>query len=77
MATPHALPDYKQRYFEYKELTPVHGRPTLKKIIQTFRQLKRNAQRVPTRLGGGKHEYLALLIPSSGTISPGTLTGIF
>ena len=30
-----------------------------------FRQLKRNAQRVPTRLAGGKHGYLCLLLPTA------------
>ena len=53
MTNPHNLPDYKERYFETKSLTHIHGKPTLQLIIKIFRQLKRNAQRIPTRLGGG------------------------
>ena len=30
-----------------------------------FRQLKRNAQCIPTRLGGGKHGYLALVLSTA------------
>ena len=52
MTNAHSLPDYKERYFEYKELLRVHGKPTLDKIIKVWRQLKRNAQRIPTTLGG-------------------------
>ena len=62
MSNPHSLPDYKERYFEYKDLDKVHGRPTIDGIIKVFRQLKRNAQRIPTSLGGGNHGYLALLL---------------
>ena len=61
MSNPHSLPDYKDWYFETKSLDCVHGKPTLQKIIKIFCQLKRNAQKVPTRLGGGNHGYLALL----------------
>ena len=62
MINAHSLPDYKERYFEYKELIKIHGKPTLDKIIKVWRQLKRNAQRIPTTLGGGSHGYLALLV---------------
>ena len=62
MTSPHSLPDYKEQYFEYKELSKVYGKPTLDKIIPTWRQLKRNAQRIPTALGGGNHGYLSLLL---------------
>ena len=53
MASPHSLPNYKERYFEYEELGKVHGEPNLQSIINVFRQLKRNAQRIPSRLAGG------------------------
>ena len=62
MTNTHSLPDYKERYFETKALDRIHGKPSLPQLITIFRQLKRNAQRVPTRLGGGKHGYLALLL---------------
>ena len=65
MISPHNLPDYKDRYFETKSLDRIHGKPTLPQIIKVFRQLKRNAQSVPTRLGGGRHGYLALLLDTA------------
>ena len=65
MSNPHVLPNYKERYFEKKELDRIHGKPTLDSLVTMFRQLKRNAQSVPTTLGGGKHGYLALLLPTS------------
>ena len=61
MTNPHSLPDYKN-YFETKSLDKIHGKPNLHQLIKIFRQLKRNAQRIPTRLGGGRHGYLALLL---------------
>lgn len=61
MTNAHSLPDYKERYFETKTLDRIHGEPTLQKLIKLFRPLKRNAQKVPTRLGGGTHGYLDLL----------------
>ena len=73
MTNAHSLPDYKERYFEYKELIKIHGKPTLDKIIKVWRQLKRNAQRIPTTLGGGNHGYLALLITATDYLNiPGT-----
>ena len=59
------LPDYKARYFEYKELTKVHGTPNLDSIVQVYTQLKRNAHCVPTTLGGGQLGYLALVISNT------------
>ena len=47
------LPNYKEDYFEYKQLSKIYGKPTLEILITLHRQLKRNAQRVPTTLGGG------------------------
>ena len=62
MAPPHSLPYYTERYFEYKELKKTFGKPTLDKIIQIYRQLKRNTRRIPDTLGGGDHGYLALVL---------------
>ena len=56
------LPNYKEEFFEYKSLDKIHGKPTIDKLIHLFRQLKRNAQRVPTTLGGGQLGYLALVV---------------
>ena len=72
MTNAHSLPDYKEKYFETKALDRIHGKPTLPQIIKIYRQLKRNAQRIPTRLGGGKHGYLAIVI---GTTKFDAMTG--
>ena len=56
------LPDYKARYFECKTLTKIHGKPTMDSILQVYKELKRNAQQVPTTLGGGQLGYLALVL---------------
>ena len=61
MAT-YNLPDYKEKYFEYKDLDKIHGQPTIESIIKLLRQVKRNAQCVPTTLGGGQLGYLALVL---------------
>ena len=49
-------------HFEYKELTKIDGEPTLDSILALHRQVKRNAQCVPTTLGGGQLGYLALVL---------------
>ena len=56
------LPNYKEDYFEYKQLNKIYGKPTRESLLTLFRQLKRNAQRVPTTLGGGQLGYLALTV---------------
>ena len=56
------IPDYKERYFETKELTKVHGTPTVDTILKVYKQLKRNAQCVPTTLGGGQLGYLWIVL---------------
>ena len=49
-------------HFEYKELTKIDGEPTLDTILILHRQIKRNAQFVPTTLGGRQLSYLALVL---------------
>ena len=39
--------------FEYKTLDTIHGEPSMDSLLRVYRQLKRNAQRVRTTLGGG------------------------
>ena len=65
MTSVYNLPDYKAKFFEYKTLTKVHGKPTIDTILQVYKQLKRNAQCVPTTLGGGQLGYLALLLTNT------------
>ena len=62
MSTVYNLPNYRDKYFEYKDLDKIHGQPTIDTIAKLLRQVKRNAQRVPTVLGGGQFGYLALVI---------------
>ena len=62
MSTVYSLPYDITRYFEYKELDKIHGQPNIDTIIKLVKQLKRNAQWVPTILGGGQLGYLALIL---------------
>ena len=56
------ISNYRERYFEDKTLTKVTGLPTIDTILEVFRQLKQNAQSVPTTLGGGQFGYLFLVL---------------
>ena len=47
---------------EYKELTPIHGKPDVDTLSIIFQQLKRNAQCIPTTIGGGRLGYLGLVL---------------
>ena len=71
MSSAYNLPDYKEKFFEIKVLDKVHGQPTIDSIVKLLRQVKRNAQRVPTTLGGGQLGYLALVLdPTSYNAIP-------
>ena len=63
MTSPYSLPDYRSRFFEYKTLTKILGEPTIDTIAKLHKEIKRNAQKVPTTLGGGQNGYLGLVIP--------------
>ena len=60
------LPSYSIKnvysHFKYKEPQKIVGEPTLDTILLLHRQVKRNAQSVPTTLGGGQLGFLALVI---------------
>ena len=67
------IPDYRTKFFEYKDLDKIHGQPTLQALVKLLRQLKRNAQKVPTTLGGGQLGYLALILSVADYLSiPGS-----
>lgn len=57
----YALQDYTIK-FKHKELTPIRGIPNLDAILRLFREVKQNAQSIPTKLGGGQLGYLALVL---------------
>ena len=65
MTNSYSIFDYKSTHFEYSELEKIHGHPDIDSLLRIFRQLKRNAQRVPTILGGGQLGYLALVISTA------------
>ena len=58
----YTIKDYCTLYYEYKVLEKILGKPDIDSLLRIFRQLKRNAQRVPTILGGGQLGYLALVL---------------
>ena len=54
--------DYRSTYFEQKLITRIHGEPSYDTIKRLHNELKANAGRVPSNLGGGMHGHLALVI---------------
>ena len=77
--------DYKNTFFEYPDVTKIHGEPTLGALLTLENEIKANAVSVHTNLGGGSHGHLGLVCSPTvyGTISataynrptnPGTLT---
>ena len=51
MATNSAV-NYRELYFEYPDLTKIHGEPTFETIKTIEDELKANAQSVYSTLGG-------------------------
>ena len=62
MTSPYSLPDYRSRFFEYKTLTKILGESTIDSIARLHKEVKRNAQKILTTLGGGQNGYLGLVI---------------
>ena len=54
--------NYKETYFQFKELTKIHGEPTYDTIKTLHDQIKANAASVPSTLGGGNLGHLGLVI---------------
>ena len=65
MTSPYSLPDYRSRFFQYKTLTKILGEPTIDAIAKLHKEIKSNAQKVPTTLGGRQHVYLFLAVPAN------------
>ena len=62
MSSPYDAKDYRLTHFEHKSLRKIHDCPDIDSLIQIFKELKRNAQKVPTTLGGGLLGYLGLVL---------------
>ena len=66
--------NYIDQYFEFKELTKIHGEPTYENLKNLHNQLKTNATSVPSNLGGGAHGHLGLVLSPTeyAIIAPNT-----
>ena len=54
--------NYKETYFQYKELTKIHGEPNYDSIRRLHNQIKANAASVPSNLGGGQFGHMGLVL---------------
>jgi hypothetical protein len=54
--------NYRETYFEFPELTTIHGEPTSKSLFKLRNELKANAQSVFSHLSDGTHGHLALVL---------------
>ena len=54
--------DYINGYFEFPILDKIHGEPNYKSLKTLKKQLKANAQCIPSELGGGNHGHLVLVL---------------
>jgi hypothetical protein len=76
--------NYRETYFEYPDLTKIHGEPTSESLFKLRNELKANAQAVYSNLSDGAHGHLALVlsahtyglltaVPFVRPVHPGTL----
>ena len=66
--------DYAATYFEYPELTKIHGAPTYPTIRIIKNEVKANAHSVASNLGGGAHGHYGLVVdPTEYVMVPGTV----
>jgi hypothetical protein len=54
--------NYWETYFEYPDLTKIHGEPTSELLFKLRNELKVNAQSVYSNLSNGAHGHLALVL---------------
>jgi hypothetical protein len=54
--------NYRENFFEFPELTKVHGKPDSESLYKLRNELKANAQAVYSNLSDGAHGHLALVI---------------
>jgi type II secretory pathway component PulJ len=57
--------NYRETYFEYPELTKVHGEPNSEALFKLRNELKANAQSVYSNLSDGAHGHLALVLSAA------------
>lgn len=54
--------NYKDIYFERKDLKRIHKEPTFETLHDLEKDLKANAQSVPSTLDGGRFGHLGLIL---------------
>ena len=65
MASTHQDPDYKNNFFQYPELTRIHGELTTVALLTLRKRVKANALTIFTTLGGGAHGHLGLIVDAT------------
>ena len=54
--------NYRETFFEFPDLTKIHGEPTSESLFKLRNELKANAQSVYSNLSDGTHGHLALVL---------------
>jgi hypothetical protein len=57
--------NYRETFFEFPELTKIHGKPTSESLYKLRNELKANAQSVYSNLSDGAHGHLALILSNA------------
>jgi hypothetical protein len=57
--------NYRETYFEFPELTKIHGEPPSESLYKLRNKLKANAQSVYSNLSDGAHGHLALILSNA------------
>ena len=54
--------NFRDLYFEHKDLTRIIGEPTFSTLHLMILELKANASSVSSTLGGGQHGYIGVIL---------------
>ena len=66
--------DYANTYFEFPELSKIHGAPTYPTIRIIKDEVKANASSVASDLGGGANGHYGIVVdPTEYAMVPGTI----
>jgi hypothetical protein len=57
--------NYRETYFEYPELTKIHGEPKSESLFKLCNDIKANAQSVYSNLSDGAHGHLAPVVKAT------------